>query len=229
MSEVMKDQAKNFPFLKILLRKVGLIVLALVLGIVVGFCYSKYVAKPVYTASSAVILRMSSDVMADSGKETTEITLAKYYLPTVADIAVSPVVIKSACDAYGEANSIKVSSITITYGEESLIFSISYQDKSAKAASDKLDVYIQSIAEHLDNEKQNLIKAEGVSLIPTQNKNTVEVDSGLVKFSLIGGVLAVGIAVLLIFASYKIDNTFKSKSDFEELTGIDVLSMLSNK
>lgn len=229
MSEVIKDQTKRFPFVKIVLRKTIYLILALIIGVGAGLAYSKYVAKPVYTAKSAVILRMSSDAMAESGRETTEITLAKYYLPTVADIAVSPVVIKSANEAYGEANAIVASSITIEYGEESLIFSISYRDKSAEDASNKLNVYIQSIANHLDSEKQNLIKAEGVSLIPTQNKNSIEVDSGEVKFALLAGVLAVGIVLLIIFIAYKTDNTFKSKTDFEEMTGIDVLSMISNK
>ena len=230
MRNAIENSEKRFPFLRLLLKKVVYVILTAVLVGAIGFAYSSYLVKPSYKASSAVILRMGSDAsVTSSGKATTEIALAKYYLPTIAELAVSPTFLANANAAYtkdGGQGTISAKFISIVYGEDSLIFSVSYTDISEEVASKKLDVFIASVAELLEN-NEDLIKAQNVTLIPTQNRNSIEVESGTVKYTLLGVVAGAALAVLVLFIVFKTNNTVTDKLEFEEMTGIDVLSTIS--
>lgn len=225
-----ENAERQFFFLKFVFKKLVYVILAIVIAALAGFAYSEFLVKPTYTASTAVILKMSSDTGSSGSKATTEITLAMYYLPTVAEIAKTPAVIKRANDKYegSEKDKISASNVNIKYGEESLIFSISYSDKNQQAASKKLDALVEGLSELLSF-GQNLIKAEEVGLTPTQNRNSISVDTGKTKFTMLGAVAGAAIAIVVLYVIYKSDKTVKNKAEFEELTGIDVLSLLSNE
>ncbi len=228
MSNLVANNERRFPFLRLLFRKLVYVILVAVLIGAAGFAYGTYVEKPNYKASSAVILRMGSEESA-SGKAMTEIALAKYYLPTIAELAVSPTFIADANSRYakeGGQGKISADAISIVYGDDSLIFSISYTDENDQVASDKLDAFISSVAELLEN-NNDLVKAKKITLIPTQNRNSIEIETGKARYTLLGTFAGGAIAVLVLFLLFKFNNTVTDKMEFEEMTGLDVLSTIN--
>lgn len=203
------------------------ILLVTVLCLVIGLAYSVIFVKPTYTASRSVILRLSVGDAKDS-TVITNINLSKIYLPDVVDFVTSPAVVEQANELMGGNNLVKSGGISVknsTRDEDSLIFSISYTDTALAEAKLKLNCVIESVT--MVNEKLEVIEAEGFALIPTQNDFNVSVNSVFAQYVIIGGVAGLVIALAIVVFAHMLDNTVVSKSEFEEVTGISVLSLIN--
>ena len=186
----------------------------------VAYC-AAYV-KPVYTASSSVILRMSVGE-ATAGNVTSNASLAKLYLPDVAKIIESPLVISKANERY-ENKGISASSINVEYGEESMIFTISYSDFSDKVAAEKLKKIIECASDVL---AAGAVEAEDVSLISTQNEIDISVNEGFMKYILLGTAAGIVLSILLSILIYALDTTIVDREEFEDIARVPVLSYIS--
>jgi len=176
----------------------------------------------VYTASSSVILRMSVGE-ATAGNVTSNASLAKLYLPDVAKIIESPLVISKANERY-ENKGISASSINVEYGEESMIFTISYSDVSDKVAAEKLVTIITCASEVL---AAGAVEAEDVSLISTQNEIDISVNEGFMKYILLGTAAGIVLSILLSILIYALDTTIVDREEFEDIAKVPVLSYIS--
>ena len=219
--------ARVIPLWKIIYKNLFLIILATAIGLGAGLTYALLRVKPVYTAQNSVILRtVISDTSAT--ENTDNANLAKRYLPTVAQIVVSPEVVLKANKAYealgGKPNSISISKFAVSYGEDSLIFSISYSDKNKIDAVDKLTVLIESAVEVL--KKPGYVEAEIVDLIPTQRGSKVSSSSNFTSCVVLGTLAGLAISVIGVIVAFILDNNVRSKAELEELTGASVLAML---
>ena len=138
-------------------------------------------------------------------------------------IVTSPDVINKANQAYNNySDPISAGSVKINYGDNSLIFEMSYSDQSEKVASDKLD-YLFEIAK---KELPKGMKASDVSLIPTSKDYNLTVESAFVDNVLLGGAIGLFISVVVALVIYVLDNTVKDKYEMEELTGINVIAYI---
>ena len=214
-------QVKSFPIWKVLYKRLIIIILATIIGFGAGLLFAKVFTKPTYKASQSVVLRL---VLNDSGDnlESANGELAQKYLPSVVQIISSPKVIEKAQEKYGTSSSISAKSVSVSYAEKSIIFKISYSDKSEKLARDKLLKIIESANEELPN----LVKAKEAKLINTQNEPTITSSSKTKTCILIGAGIGLIASVVVILLVYALDNTVRSKDDFEESTGVSVLAML---
>lgn len=213
---------KPYPFFRILYKHKIMIILVTVLCMLLSVAYCAAYVKPVYTASSSVILRMSVGE-ATAGNVTSNASLAKLYLPDVAKIIESPLVISKANERY-ENKGISASSINVEYGEESMIFTISYSDFSDKVAAEKLVTIITCASEELAS---GAVEAEDVSLISTQNEIDISVNEGFMKYILLGTAAGIVLSILIAILIYALDTTIVDREEFEDIAGVPVLSYIS--
>lgn len=227
-------EEKRFPVAKILLKRIWFIICAVVIGAAAGLCYALFARGTVYTAKTDVILITQILYPSESGEYISvrdNLNFARVYLPTLATNVVSPVYVNEANRIYNEAagktdeKSVSGSAIKVDYGEESLIFSVSYTDKDEKAAAEKLDALIESMRRNT----VNFMGASKSEIRKVQDEATVTADDGVLKFSLIGLaaglVLGVGAAFLLYFA----DNTVKDADELKAITGAELLAKVDTK
>lgn len=213
---------KPYPFFRILYKHKIMIILVTVLCMLLSVAYCAAYVKPVYTASSSVILRMSVGE-ATAGNVTSNASLAKLYLPDVAKIIESPLVISKANERY-ENKGISAGSINVEYGEESMIFTISYSDVSDKVAAEKLVTIITCASEEL---AAGAVEAEDVSLISTQNEIDISVNEGFMKYILLGTAAGIVLSILLSILIYALDTTIVDREEFEDIARVPVLSYIS--
>ena len=220
---IQEESQKTIPLFGIIVKRWLLIALITVLCGLLAFGYCLLKVKPTYTAKQSVILRtsVSNDTLAN--QVTTNVSLAKTYLPDVAGIVKSPAVVNKANE--GESDKVSSGAISVSYGDDSLIFSVSYTDYSLEMAKAKLD----RVLEATDVLLVTAIEAERVNITPTQNDYDVKVNSGLTKHIAIGVVLGLFIGVGLSVLLYVLDNTITDKLELERITGTDVLSQVNSK
>lgn len=219
-------EGSSVSLLGAILKRWFIIFLVTILCASAGFLYATMMVKPTYTVSRSVLLRLSvGNISANT--VTTDTTLSKIYLPDVLELVKSPDVIKKAGEVYGKANSVNAGSVSVNGSKEnrdSLIFSISYTDADAKVAEGKLNSIIDSVM-IVDNDK-GLIVAESFVLIPTQNDVSVSINNNSFKYIVIGFLAGLILSVGVIIIIFMTDNTIKNKFEFEEITGVDVLSSI---
>ena len=216
-----EKNVKSFPIWKVLYKRLIIIILATILGFIGGVVFAKLFAKPTYKASQSVVLRL---VLSDNGsnKESANGELAQKYLPTVVKYVSSPLVIAKAQEKYGDSSSISSGSVSVSYGEKSIIFRISYSDKTAKMAKEKLIAVVDSVNEVL----LDLVEAEDASLVNVQNEPTITSSDKSKTYMVIGAGVGLIASVCIVLLVYAFDNTIRSKEEFEESTGLSVLAML---
>ncbi|MBQ7236739.1 MAG: hypothetical protein IJX03_06280 [Clostridia bacterium] len=227
---VYTETERSIPVFKILYKNLLLIVMITVLCALIGLGYSVMRVKPTYTATRSVILRTTMNENTSSNL-TNEASLAKLYLPNVAKLIKSPDVVNEVNEVYAasanEGEKVKRGAISVYYGEQSFIFSISYTDRSPELAQEKLDVLIETFSN--SSKFQAGIQADQAKLIHTQKQSTVTKSNSYVKFTAIGAIAGLVIAVAVVFVMYLLDNTVRDKAEFEELTGVDVIAYINKE
>ena len=187
-----------------------------------GITYSVYKVKPVYTASRSVIFRTAfreEDATTAAGS----VSLAKMYLPDVEKAIKAPNIIRDANKEYGDKEDpITAGAVSVNYGSDSLIFKVSYSGDDAKIAEAKLSVLIDTAADRI----KTLIQADDVTLINVQQDADISVSSDFNKYVILGVAIGIMISVGIVVIKYLMDNTVKSKSEYEYLTGVSVLAVI---
>ena len=216
--------ANSLSIITAILKRWLLIVLVTIFCALVGLCYSLAFVKPTYTAKCSVILRLSvGDLQANT--VTTNVALAKIYLPDVIEFVSSPAVINKANEIIGTDNTVKASRVGVQYSNKdlkSLIFSITYTDASIVEAEKKLQTLIDSVM--IVDEQLGVIESEEFALIPVQNEFGISINNNFSTYIIFGVAAGLLISVVIAIIMYMFDNTVVDKNEFEELTGIDVLA-----
>ena len=221
---VENSSGKNpVSFFKIVYKNLILIILITIFCGLCGTLYSVLNVKPVYTASRSVILRTSVKLDEDQTSARNDATLAKIYLGEVEKALKSPNVILLASDKYNmQGEKLFSSAVSVNYGTESLIFSVSYTDTQKEVAINKLEALISAASEKLED----LIMAEDVTLINVQNKADVSVNSSFNKYIIFGVLIGIVISLVVTLIRYALDNTVKNKYEYEHLTGVSVIAVI---
>lgn len=224
---------KSIPFLKLLAKNVILIVLITILCGLLALGYSLLKEKSYYTVSQSVILRTSVSSASGSSSQSTNASHGKIYIPMVKASITNPNSVQKIRNLYEEMypdaeDTINSGLIGINYKENSLIFNISYTDISEERAKEKLDVIYIVAREQLKVD----IKADSVDLILTDGTDevfSVVSQNNTVTNVIIGVLVGFVISAVVVLLIYMFDNTVKDKKEFEELTGVSVLSYLGKQ
>ncbi len=217
----------------LLYRKIWIIILATVLCALIALGFNVAFVKPVYTASETVLLVTNVSNSTGTYDPKTDASLAQLYLPETAQLIKSSYYIDRANEIYAAAHpnapekAVKASGVNVSYGEDIMIFTISYSDTSAKGALEKLKAVVASAQENLCKDEVG-VHASEVALKTTQHPDTqnVSVSNRRMLFLVIGALLgALGSVAVILFVN-AIDNTVKTKEDVEELTGASVVAFI---
>lgn len=202
-------------------RKIGILIIIFVC-LAIGFCYTFFLVKPLYSATSKVIL--ANNVENENGEITQgEITLNSSLLTTYAEIAKSDTVISKVINNLG-LNSTSVENlrndITVTSTEDSQIIEITVQNEDANlaknVANELKEVFSDRVFEIYGIEN---IKSFEDAKVPTSPSNIHHLKD-IVIFFAIGLVLGILYAML----ANLLDNTVKSSSDIEKAIGVNVIA-----
>ena len=215
------EQSTVWLFFQYLLRKWVIVFLLIVIGAGASFGVTKWKAKPEFIATQALIFKTTILSSSQSDLKLKETTLAKIYLPTAAKTIKSPNCISFANELFTDEGDINASSISINYGEESLIFSISCISDSRESAEKKLVAVISASKEFLSHE----IEANNVELIPVQKGiSVVQSSSAIRRNTIFGAVGGLVFACLMLAIIFLLDNTIKDAEELEKLTGTNFLA-----
>ncbi|MBR1967898.1 MAG: hypothetical protein IKA11_00695 [Clostridia bacterium] len=220
-STEVESTERGVPFFKIIYKNLLLIIMVTVLCALIGLGYSVLKVKPIYTVSRSYILRTT---VSETGSSTNDASLGKIYIPMVESVITSPEVIAKANELYrNQTDPIKAGSVSITYTEKSLIFTMSYSDLSKEAATNKLNV----LYEISKTELPGRITATEVSLIPTsKTPNEPTVNNGFAKYIVLGAAVGLVVSVIIALILYALDNTVRDKREYEEMTGSNVIAFI---
>lgn len=227
-----KETERKFPAVKILLKKAWLIVCAAILCAAAGLSYALFVRGTVYTAQTEVILITNILYTSESGEYISvrdNLNFARVYLPTLATNVVSPRYVNEANRIYNESagktggKSVLASAIKVNYGEESLIFSVSYTDKDKTAAEEKLDALISSMRKNT----VNFMGASESEIRKVQNSATITENDGVSRFTLIGLLFGIVAGVGITFLLYFCDSSVKDAEELKAITGAEILAKVN--
>ncbi len=224
-----QDKNTALSIWKALLKRWFLIVIALIIGLGASIAYSLVKIKPVYTATTSIVLKLAMSDKIESGDNTNNASLAKRNLPTVKECLISSKCADAANAYYNVANNTRGSNvfksgIQVSYGDSSMIFTLGYTDATEELAREKLEAVIVAAPSILAEE----IEAESVDLIPVQKGYDVSASDNKARTIVIGGiagfVMGVGLALLI----YLLDNKVRTKEEIESLTGVTVIAYINN-
>lgn len=212
----------NIPIFSILYKNLVLIIMSTVLFALVGLGYCVWKVPTQYVASRSVILRTTMEDSSSSSLSN-QAALAKIYLPNVAKLIKSPDVIKEVNDVYNNGSeTVSRNAIGVVYGEKSLIFTITYTDKTPELAEEKLNKLIEVFS---GSEKFiQSVQAKEAKLIHTQKKCSIEEKTSYAKFVVVGGLAGAGLSIIVALLAYVLDNTIKSKEELEGIVGSSLLA-----
>jgi capsular polysaccharide biosynthesis protein len=202
-----------------------LIIILLCASLGVGLAFIK--GKPYYTAECDIILKLAVDSKGYSDEQTmsNNTTLAKNYLPTIKDVILSPKTVKQASSYNGYE--ISASQIGVSFGSDSLIFTLSYTDADIETAKLKLEDVIRASQDKLTEEKP--IVATEIKLVKTQGDLGVSSGDNKSTFILLGLVAGVAIAFAFVVIKFLLNNKVTDADELEELTGKAVLSYIKDR
>lgn len=227
---VNEEVEKVFPLWHILYKNLVLIICITVICGLLGTLAGLFLAKPVYTASSNMMLKVAFYDDKGATNEINNTTLSKRTLPTVADTVTSPDVVNEAKYIYmSKTNSDDISykRISITYDENSLIFTISYVDAVEYDAEDKLSAVIEALKK-VYKERQSTTFTD-IEFVETQDDYTVTESSKLMMYILVGLLGGVIIAVAFALLVFILDNKVKDGYELEEITGTSVIAIIEKQ
>ena len=181
-------------------------------------------AKPTYKVTCNVILSVETTRSDDKDNS----SLAKAFMPTVADLIKTPKVISAAKGVSGD-DGISLGALTIDYETTSLIFKISYSDTDQAAAAKRLADVIEAAKTELTTSTEKPINVKSMGFTETQNTYKVTTTNKMGLYIFAGFVIGFAAGIIVAILIYILDNKVKDGSELEELTNTDVIAIIEKQ
>ncbi len=231
-TEVIQD-SKDLSILFILWRNITAIIIATIIGLGAGIGLALLKGTTSYTVTKRVMfVAKYSDAGNTAGND---MVLAKLYLPNAVDKIESPLFIHEANEIYKTYNiyntsqgatPISAGAVYSSFGDKSLIFSISYTDVSAEIAANKLKAVIVSAQNNL--KKPEVTVAKDATIREVENRVTIKKNTNHAKFILLFTFLGFVTGVVSVLVKRTLDNTVKDKFELEDITGVPFLASIED-
>ena len=227
MDNMVKEE-RAFPIFRILYKNLIFIILLTILCGLLGAGYGIMKDKTVYKASCSAVFRASiSGSQSAASDASNTVSLGKIYIPMVEDAIKSPAFMERANEELKEKEgfeneTVSTGAITLSFKEESLIFSISYSDFNESSAREKL----QTVVDVAKIMLADYLPARDVSIIATSRHINVTSSRNFAKYVTIAVVIGVAIGVVLSVLRYTLDSAVRDKGEIEEMTGVSVIASI---
>ena len=230
----MDNAQRKIPFFKLMYKNLFLEILIVALCTLIMIGLTMLVGKTHYTVNQSFMLRTSVVSSLGNASQSANASHGKLYMPMVKDSITNPKAMQEINETYkerfgGDFGQVDPKAIEISYKENSLIFNISYTDIDETAAKQKLGVIFEIANINLGNDiKGNveLIPTDGVEQDGSVRYYSIESSNSFLQNSMIGIAIGIVIAAAVVYMKYVLDNTIKSKTELELITGVGVLSFV---
>jgi capsular polysaccharide biosynthesis protein len=214
--------------LSMLRKRLWLIVLIVVVSCTTTGIYSYIFIKPIYEASTKLIINSSADqtglVKMDLNAVNTNISLLNTYKEIIKTPAIMDIVLKEHPD-FGMTSDQLISKIKLSSVNETQVLTIAIQDLSYEKASN----IVNAVSEVFKSQIPQIMKVDNVILLnkadSTKHPSPVKPNPNLniALCLLVSLMLSVGIVYLLEY----FDDTIKTEADVERYLQLPTLAMVS--
>lgn len=217
------DEINLQEFLYNLRKKIPILIIATLIGAILGGVNLIFMTKPMYESSTTLIL-VKSNSESNSSITQTDIVLNQKLIGTYSEIIKSRSVAKEVIDSLGIDMSVEelISSITVSSKTDTEILKITVRNDdnnlAPKIASTLANVFTKKVKEIYDIDNVAIIdEAE----VPTKPYNTNSLKTiGIFTFG------ALLVTVLFIFVVTYFSNTVKDEEELERLLNLRVLAII---
>lgn len=217
------DEINLQEFLYNLRKKIPVLIIATLIGAILGGVNLIFMTKPMYESSTTLIL-VKSNSESNSSITQTDIVLNQKLIGTYSEIIKSRSVAKEVIDSLGIDMSVEelISSITVSSKTDTEILKITVKNAdnnlAPKIASTLANVFTKKVKEIYDIDNVAIIdEAE----VPTKPYNTNSLKT--IGIFTIGALL---VTVLFIFVVTYFSNTVKDEEELERLLNLRVLAII---
>lgn len=217
------DEINLQEFLYNLRKKIPVLIIATLIGAILGGVNLIFMTKPMYESSTTLIL-VKSNSESNSSITQTDIVLNQKLIGTYSEIIKSRSVAKEVIDSLGIDMSVEelISSITVSSKTDTEILKITVRNHdnniAPKIASTLANVFTKKVKEIYDINNVAIIdEAE----VPTKPYNTNSLKT--IGIFTIGALL---VTVLFIFVVTYFSNTVKDEEELERLLNLRVLAII---
>lgn len=217
------DEINLQEFLYNLRKKIPVLIIATLIGAILGGVNLIFMTKPIYESSTTLIL-VKSNSESNSSITQTDIVLNQKLIGTYSEIIKSRSVAKEVIDSLGIDMSVEelISSITVSSKADTEILKITVKNAdnqlAPKIASTLADAFTKKVKEIYDINNVAIIdEAE----VPTKPYNTNSLKT--IGIFTIGALL---VTVLFIFVVTYFSNTVKDEEELERLLNLRVLAII---
>ena len=195
----------------LLLHKVWIIILAAVVCGAVGFLYSYFIITPQYQSTTKVYILNKQNSTSVTSKDYEQLVTSRYVIEGV---------IKQL--NLDETYESLVEKVSATNTDDTRIIAITVinpdPEQAQKVANAVRDLAAQHITQVMD--------IEAVNVVDSANLPTSPVSPSVPKWTLIGAVIGIIIAVAVVVIQHLLDDSIKSSEDIEKYLGISTLALI---
>lgn len=210
-------------------KKRFFVIILTILGIVAGVLYTKFLVTPMYSSVTTVVLAKpttANNAYSTSSEAITQgdITLNSKLISTYSEIMKSRAVAEEVKASLGldisEEKLMKNISVSAKDDTEMLKIQVSNEDPiiAANVANSLSDVFKAKVKEIYNIENVAVID----KAIPSKAPNNVNYTKNAALFGAVGFIVSCGILFLIFY----FDTRVKSKSEIEELLGLETLAVI---
>lgn len=224
--ETFKDSATEFidmaKIFRHIVRKWYLIVVAGVLAGVIGFCYANFYITPTYRAKSVMLVELRNSHYDEMDYE--QVTVAQKYVSTFADIIRTNYVLEDVIKKLNlkESPASLASKIQVYENEDTFLINVTMTHTNPKKALEILQALDDSVVD-------KVVEKFGSTYVQEWDKPVVTsapVSPNVSRYTVLGGMAGVVIALALIILIALLNNKVKSVSDLQRMVDIPVLGVV---
>lgn len=205
------------------------VILCCILGLIAGVVYTKFFVTPMYSSYSTVVLSKPTDTSTIStttseGITQNDITLNSKLVATYSEIMKSRAVASEVKEKLGLdiSEEALMSNISVTAKDDTEMLKIQVSNEDPVVAANVAN----SLSEVFSSKVKEIYNIENVTVIdtaiPSSSPYNVSYAKNAAIFGMVGLVLCCGV----LFVIFYFDTTIKSKSEVEDLLGLEVLAVI---
>ena len=202
-----------------------LIVCITLIATIFSACFSFFIIKPKYSASTKLFIGKESDDK-NSNYSNNDVQMYQKLLKTYADVITTRDLVE---DAFNKDNieinpDEALNKLTVTPKTDTQILQISYTSGDKQECKDVVDSvtnkFIEMSSELISNSNVRVIEKATLPKSPVSPNKKLNIAAAF----LLGLMIGAGLAILLEF----LDNTFKDKEQIEKILDLPVLGSIPN-
>ena len=206
------------------------VILCCILGLIAGVVYTKFFVTPMYSSYSTVVLSKPTDTSVISSTTTGEgitqndITLNSKLVATYSEIMKSRAVASEVKEKLGLdiSEEALMSNISVTAKDDTEMLKIQVSNEDPVVAANVAN----SLSEVFSSKVKEIYNIENVTVIDTAIPSSLPYNVSYAKNAAIFGMVGLVLSCGVLFVIFYFDTTIKSKSEVEDLLGLEVLAVI---